>query len=139
MSSFTLYISESDSVDLYPSNKAYSFVVQLPRIINLSPFLWTCSVQSIILKTDTRGDESPVIVASDLCQESYCYGSFQTVLGEFILKSSTGWQQTTYDNPTPLLIRKDSLSFIKVSLFSDGREHRRISKFRLQLRFQRRR
>lgn len=134
MKQFTLYVSEKDSLIVYPSNTAQSFFIQLPKLIHLdSTRQWFCALHQIqILCSAER--QGPLYIQSDFCIEQYFHGRYSPVLASFILKSSLSWQDFNLKNQNNYIeIKNSSLTIIHFKL--NGESADAVSQIRLQLHF----
>lgn len=134
MKQFTLYVSEKDSVLVYPENTAQSFFIQLPKIINLdNTRQWFCSVQQIQILC-TAESQGPLHIQSDFCIEQYFLGTYSPVIACFILKNSLLWQDFNCENKRNYIEMKNStLRIIHFKLNGDAASS--VSQIRLQLHF----
>jgi len=137
MNNFTIFISFKDSLQIYPNNQAHTFIVQLPKSLNLCSETWQCAVNSILVHKSEGAADTPTLIKTDLCEESICYGSYSSVLAEFLLKKAAGWQRELYTFPRYISLRKDSVRFITVSI-QTLKENERLALLdvRLQLSFE---
>ena len=91
MNNFTIFISFKDSLQIYPTNQPHTFIVHLPKSLNLCSEKWQCAVNSIVVHKSEGEADTPALITTDLCEESICYSSYSTVLEEFLLKKAAGW------------------------------------------------
>jgi hypothetical protein len=74
-----LFLSSSDSLNIYPRNTACDFIVELPHIINLAG-KWDVALSELYYTTSGRLDDEYLLVYCDLCDDSYVYNSFAPIL-----------------------------------------------------------
>jgi len=134
MTQFTLYVSEKDSIDIYPENGAKTFTVQLPKILILDG-QWSCCVNKVQVNT-TGVIRNPVAIYCDFCKENYHYGVDQPVLIDFVLKSEGGWSEyEEYRSDCYVPVKNNTLRIISFKLIGDTED--RVSDIRLQMHFKR--
>lgn len=64
------FISSDDSKDLYPGNTGNNFVIELPSVVKLEGDNWYCALTEIKFEDLSE----PLLVCSDICEESYVRG-----------------------------------------------------------------
>lgn len=116
MNNFDVFISFQDSLQIYPKNEAGNFIVQLPKTIILSGGAWRCAVNSIRIKKSVGEEDTVAVITSDLCEDTLCYGTYASILSEFMLKKDAGWHEEIYTSPRFVSLRKDSMSFFTVNI-----------------------
>ena len=78
-SQYYLYISDQDSVAIYPSNTPAEFLVELLNPIPLKGS-WECAVLASHVTLKWLHNDKPYYLCCDLVAESYCEGENMQVL-----------------------------------------------------------
>lgn len=97
-----LVISSDDSLATHPNNNAFSFIVDLPRSINLEGN-WSCALQNFTFEAN-NGHVQNLFIYCDVCRESLVNEKYLPLLK---MVTSTGDQsplvfipvsQTSFNN-----------------------------------------
>ena len=69
------YLKSSDSLDLFPNNEPYDFIVELPESLFLDDGKWSCNLSNI-----SQPDEGDRLVLIDSLEYSFVHGAYKPVL-----------------------------------------------------------
>ena len=124
--SFSIFVSNTDSLLLYSGNNSHSFCVELPYVIHL-PGKWSCHIPSVFSYTKpVRHPPSCIHILLDFIRPSIAYGTEIRIGGTFAYEPVDSIQvpcSLTSSNEEWFYVEKKSLERISVDIVSSSNQH----------------
>jgi len=107
-----LFLASRDSKESHPENRTSSFIVELPRPLNLEG-VWVCGLKEIYFSSEIKG-QGQVEVYCNICEESIVGSSLKPLLRRIPLERQQ--QHFTFQDTYYVKVSRPQIQRVEISI-----------------------